>query len=237
MTARGTLSALASAVLVCMVPVLVPAGTVGPDAQEVVVSLLIIETTPDVLAEAEDALAFSLDPARGRCVLTAEEQAALTMALVEDEHSNVLARTAAACLPGRQATLKIGETLRIPARYDAAVTPDASGKLQVQATGYTTRKIGLRFESTLLGAPSGGTATLALSLSLSRISNWQEIVPDIREPIIKTWELATTNRIPLGKALVLVNHPYQPFEPPAEAPDNEQKPRPQPVVLIVIGVE
>jgi len=242
MNALRTLSIAAVVALVCLAPVLVPAGTDEPDAQPVTVSLLIVETTPEALADAEDDLGFSLDPTRGRCTLDADEHATLAMALTDDERSSVLARSTVVCLPERAATLKAVETIRVPKGYEAVVDPDAPGKLQVRATEYTTREIGLSFEPHVFGASSDSAVTMALRIDLSRVSGWREIAPGISEPIIKSWDLVTTVRLRLGTAVALVNRPYQPFEPPATeeaaaAPESAPKPRPQPVVIVIIRVE
>jgi hypothetical protein len=237
MSALRTLSAAAAAGLICLAPVLVPAGTGQPDAQPVTVSLLIVETTPEALADAENALGFSLDPMRGRCMLDADEHATLAMALAADERSRVLARAIVVCIPQQEALLKAVETIRVPERYEAVVDPDAPGKLQVRATEYTTREIGLSFGPTVSRMSPGGELTLIPWINLSRVSGWREVVPGINEPIIKNWELVTTVRLRLGTAVAFVNRPYQPFEPPAEPPAPGNAPRPQPVVLVVIGVE
>ncbi len=222
--------------IACLGLLFLPAGAIEPEPRPLDVTVCFVETTPEILAEAEAKLGFSLDPTRGRCVLTVDEQAALLGSVVGEARGRVIGKVTVALLPGVENTFKVVETVRVPKRYEVRIDPsDASGKPRVMAAEFTQREVGLTLSVHCLRNPTAGVAALSISLNASRVAGWQTIVPGIREPVIKKWGLTTTLAAPLGKTLALVNHPHEPFE--SSALCRTGKPAPPSVMLLLIRAE
>jgi hypothetical protein len=200
------------------------------------VTVWFVETTPEALAQAEAALGFSLDPTRGRCVLSGAEQAALLRAVVSKERGRVVGNGSISFTPGCGREFRAVETVRIPHRYEARTDPsDPAGKPRVVPVEFTKRDVGLTLLVTNTDNLSPGLLRMRMILEASRIVGWRSLAPGTTEPVIKTWNLTTSLALPLGKTLVLVNRPHEPFDSSALFPP--AKPTPPTVTLLLIHAE
>jgi hypothetical protein len=215
---------------------LLPAGAIEPGSELLNTTVTIIQTTPEVLAEAEAELGVPLDPVSGRCVLTADEHAALVETVVGEARGHVLARGAVLVTPGAERAYEDVEQIRIPRRYGIRRDPgDASGTPRVVATEFAQRDVGFVFRSNCLGRPAGGVLPMALAVRLTRVAGQRAVAAGIDEPVIRSWELNATLNAPLNKTVVLVNRPHEPFE--SSALFRTGNPPPATVMLLLIRVE
>jgi hypothetical protein len=220
----------------CLALVLLPAGATVPDSRSSEVTAWFVETTPEALAQAEASLGFSLDPTHGRCVLSLDEQATLLGAVVGEERGRIVASGSVSLQPGSAREFKAVETVRVPVRYEARIDAgEPSGLARAVPAEFAEREVGLRLDVTSLEGAPAGALPMQVVLTASRVSGWRSISEGVSEPVIKTWELRTTLAAPLGKTMVLVNHPQGPFD--SSAVFRTASPEPPTVLLILIRAE
>ena len=220
----------------CFALILLPAGATESESKTFNVAVWFVETTPEALAHAEAALGFSLDPTRGRCILSGDEQAALLAAAVTEEAGRIVGKGSVSFLAGCGHQFKAVEEVRVPHRYEARIDPgDPAGKARVVPVEFTPRDVGLSLHVTNTDDPRAGLLPVHLLLTASRIVGWQSFAPGTTEPVIKTWNLTTNLALSLGKTLVLVNRPHEPFDSSALFPP--AKPAPPTVTLLLIHAE
>lgn len=224
------------AAAVCFAVILLPAGATESESKTFTVAVWFVETTPEALAHAEAALGFSLDPTRGRCFLSGAEQAALLAAAVTEEAGRIVGKGSVSFLLGCGHQFKAVEEVRVPHRYEARIDPgDPAGKPRVVPVEFTPRELGLSLHVTNTDGLPAGLLPVHLLLTASRIVGWQSFAPGTTEPVIKTWDLTTDLALPLGRTLVLVNRPHEPFDSSALFP--AAKPAPPTVTLLLIHAE
>jgi len=218
---------------ICLAIVLAPAGAVESETAASSATVWLVETTPAKLSEAETALGFSLDPALGRCILTAAEQKTLLATIADGEAGRVIGKGSVSLIPGVENEFKSVEEVRVPQRYEARIEAgEPSGKMRVTPADFAAREVGLILRVESSDGPVVGMARLGLSLTASRLTGWQTVGPGAKVPVIKWWRLVTTLCLPTGKAIVLVNRPHEPFD--SSAVFRSGKPVPQTVMLLII---
>lgn len=232
----GTIRPALAFGVACLVLLFAPADARNVERRVFDITVLFVETTQDRLDEAEAALGFSLDPTRGRCFLSSAKQDVLLGAVVGEDRGRVVGKGSIAKIPSNQKIFKAVEQLRLPWSYEARLDPgDPSGKPRLVPSEFVTREVGIELR-TVITALEDRTDVVYLWLHViaSRVSGWRNVVPGAKEPVIKTWDLMTAIHAPLGKTIVLVNRPHEPFESSAVFPTGTSEPRT--VMLLLIRV-
>lgn len=252
-TAIGTARKIAVLGTAVVALLAVPGAPTQPEPPVFNIAVWIVELTPAKLGDIEGALGFSLDPACGRCVLTADEHASLLAAegadggAVErkrDSHGEgpgngagrIVGSGSVSFLPGGTPEFSAVKTVRVPYRYEARLDPaDGPARPRAVPAAFDEQEVGLMLRITSSGEPRAGALPIRLDLDVSRIAGWQSLAEGTTEPVIKTWHLTTALSVPLGKTVVLVNRPHEPFA--SSTLFRSPEPEPPTVALLLIRAE